>query len=449
MTPIDSATLQLGTISPCNYYSATGELRIAAGTRLTISLLTELEQKSQVTLYVKNKHPQKAKSNTNQSIFSTTTHAAIMQRLNTDSYFTQTSFGESGFNHLINHTVLPEPWPSDVNTVSDQPSGLPLFESMRSVTIAQRSRASFDKIREVYTSSCNQMEALLKTIASGQVWTPERLMAIVSALLNSFIADPTLLFNVIHDKPSDAEYLYYHSVNVALLSMTIATELNYNEQQIRELCAGALLHDLGMLLVPPEIRFKTDALSSDEYFEIKKHPVIGLHLVASVQTLPTAVRYSISQSHEREDGTGYPYQLRGNKIHAFAKIIALADTYDALTSPRCYRNVVIPYRAIELLLGIVRQGKIDGKYVKALLTGLSLFPVGSIVELNDGSYAKVISANRNSLGKPTICVLTETDGSLLSANHRFEIDLARSTSLYVRRAHPTGTVHEDVDYGFL
>lgn len=449
MIPIDSATLQLGVITQCNYFSANGELRIAAGTRLTIALLTELEQGSQVTLYIKNELPEKTKEDTNPPACPATAHAAIMLRLTADSYFTQTSFGELGFNHLISHTVLPQPWPPKNDTVSDQPSGLPLFESMRSVTIAQRSRASYNKVRGVYTSSCNQIDALLTTVASGQAWAPEWLMEIVSALLNNFIADPTLLFNLLHNKSSDAEYLYYHSVNVALLSMTIATELNYSEPQIRDLCAGALLHDLGMLLVAPEIRFKTDPLSSDEHFEIKKHPAVGLHCVKSAQTLPTTVRYSIIQSHEREDGSGYPYRLRGNKIHAFAKIVALADMYDALTSPRCYRNAVIPYRAIELIIGMARQGQVDGKYVKALLAWISLFPVGSSVELNDGSFAKVICANRNSFGKPIICVLTEADGSPLCANHRFEIDLARSTSLYVKRAHPAGTILEEVDSGFL
>ncbi|MDD5675827.1 MAG: HD domain-containing protein [Chitinivibrionales bacterium] len=198
---------------------------------------------------------------------------------------------------------------------------------------------------------------------------------------------------------------------------------------------AALFHDVGMMLIPSEIRTKPGKLSIDEWYEVQKHPVLGLHLLEKVSNISDIVSLTAYQTHERENGKGYPKQRPSRFIHRFAKIVQIADVFEALSSPRSYRGAYIPYHAMEMIIKMSRQGLIPGDFVKSFLEYVSLFPVGSIVELSDHRLGKVVKANTTSLSKPTVSILVNEVGRTLAKDQIYQEDLSENTTVQIVKAY--------------
>lgn len=165
------------------------------------------------------------------------------------------------------------------------------------------------------------------------------------------------------------DWLYTHSIDVALISLKIAIVSGYNDPNfLSELGLGALLHDIGMILVPKAIVLKTENLSRDEQKLIRQHCEMGMYAIKSYN-LPSVCKKIISQHHERMDGSGYPLGLSGDEIHDAAKIVMIAEVLDAITSYRPYKSA----REIKLALEEIKSdsGKFAYEYVSALVTLLS------------------------------------------------------------------------------
>jgi HD-GYP domain-containing protein (c-di-GMP phosphodiesterase class II) len=191
-----------------------------------------------------------------------------------------------------------------------------------------------------------------------------------------------------------------------------------------------------MLLVPDSIRFKQEQLTDDERYEIQKHPILGLHLLEKIKKLPWSVPYVAYHAHERENGKGYPKQRNGHLIHGFAKVVQIADMYEAMSSPRPYRQAMLPFRAMAHLIFLSRTGEVSPDLLKAFLKYVSLFPVGSLVELSDHAIGKVIQANNTSYSKPVISVLTDKKGALLPHERIYQVDLVKDIDISIIRALP-------------
>jgi HD-GYP domain-containing protein (c-di-GMP phosphodiesterase class II) len=211
---------------------------------------------------------------------------------------------------------------------------------------------------------------------------------------------------------------------------------------------GALLHDLGMLLVPPSIRFKERRLTEEEWYEIRKHPLFGMHIIDRLVRLPDSVKYIAYQMHERENGMGYPKQRPSRLIHNFAKIAQVADVFEAVSSPRPYRRAFAPFKGMEMLIRMGKQGLLNEHYVTAMLKSVSLFPVGSIVELNDGRMAQVIAANEFRYARPMLSIISKPNGSLLGPSDIYTLDMSFDTSIQVVRSLPFDYLECDSMYGF-
>ena len=207
------------------------------------------------------------------------------------------------------------------------------------------------------------------------------------------------------------------------------------------------MHDLGMLLVPPAIRFKEGRLDDEEWYEIRKHPLFGLHIIDRTLRLPDAAKYITYQIHERENGKGYPKQRSGHLIHNFAKITMIADIFEAVSAPRPYRRAFAPYKGMEMLIKMGKQQLISEHFVMAMLKSVSLFPVGSIVELNDGRIGQVIAANRFHLARPLVSIVSEKEQPLLDSSETYPVDLSNDTSLQIIRSLPFGSIDCDILYG--
>jgi len=317
---------------------------------------------------------------------------------------------------------------------SDRPAGPALREDAKDVTPKDRSDAYKNRMITSYDEALNQVKLILNALANGDKLQGSYIRNTVEALVKRYINDRNILLNLSTTKCKDTIYIYSHSLNVCLLSINIAAAFGYSREQVIEIGMGALLFDVGMLLIPRDIYLKKGRLSKDQRYEIQKHPVMGLHLLEVITRLPESIPYIAYQSHERENGTGYPKKRTDRLIHSFSKIIQVADIYVALASSRPYRDEYMPYKAMEAIIKMTKQGLISGEFVKAFLNYTSLFPVGSLVELNNKRIAKVIQSNGTSFAKPVVSVLTTDRGELLPERNIYQLDLADDTDTHIVKA---------------
>ena len=196
-------------------------------------------------------------------------------------------------------------------------------------------------------------------------------------------------------------YTYSHSVNVDILSVILGVALGLRDDELRKLSQAALLHDIGKTCVPIEIINKPGKLTEEEYAEVKNHPRYGYNMLRDNYEVSSVARNAILSHHENEDGSGYPRGLTSEKIHLFAKIIHIADVYDALTTKRVYKDAMNPADALEYLMGNA-QRMFDKDMVATFMEYIAPYPLGVQVELSTGQKAYVIKNNRAMLSRPMV-----------------------------------------------
>lgn len=200
---------------------------------------------------------------------------------------------------------------------------------------------------------------------------------------------------------SGKDVIYRHGVNVAALSTILGKWIGLDGAQLNLLTYAAILHDFGKTKIDKGILDKPDTLTPIEYKEIKAHPIIGYNYVKEIPFLDKAVSYGVLMHHERLDGSGYPFGLKEDKIHQFAKIIAIADVFDAVNSNRIYKKSTGPFEALE----IIRKeslGKLDYEYCNIFLNHVINYYVGESVLLNMKRTCKIIQIDLNNLDRPLL-----------------------------------------------
>lgn len=300
----------------------------------------------------------------------------------------------------------------DEPTLEVEPEGEPLEESVDQSVQAGRSES---RLREWHAAHHDGI-AFLDDVLKGDLENDrvaETAAKVVAKLTDSLTADRSLFLNLTTLK-SNAQYLYYHSFNVSVLVINIASALRFNRHQVMEAGLNALFHDLGMAMVPQDIVNAPRQLTESEFLDVQKHSLHVLYAIERFPGLPWTARYTGYQNHERCDGSGYPRMNKQQFIHRFARIVSVADVYDALTSDRPWRPAYHPYRAMEHIVRRVPKKLFDGEAVRGLLTCLSLFPLGSLVRLNTGEIAKVIHSNGEAYSRPVVSVLYDANGHLRS-----------------------------------
>ena len=237
---------------------------------------------------------------------------------------------------------------------------------------------------------------------------------IVEDIINSIIGSEELLM-VLTDAYLYDEYIYQHSFQVTMYSMAIAKEMGYSYDDIRLIGMGAILHDIGKLLIPSEILSKPGKLTEEEYEEMKHHTRFGFDLLRNLHSVSLLVAHCAFQHHERIDGSGYPRGLIDFEIHPFAKIIAVADVFDALTSTRVYRKKMLPIDAI----AIIKEGRgiqFDTRVVDAFKQSIIHYVNGTLVLLSDGRRGIISKQNLVDASRPWLRIFEE-DNSMLEATY--------------------------------
>lgn len=195
---------------------------------------------------------------------------------------------------------------------------------------------------------------------------------------------------------------------------------------MESLGVGALLHDIGKILIPSHILNKPTQLSDEEFELVKAHTEYGFDILRRQDQFPSVVAHCAYQHHERIDGSGYPRQLKGNEIHQFGKIIGIADVFDAMTSNRVYRDAMLPHDAMEVLYGGAAI-KFDKNMVEQFKKTIALYPNGITVSLSDGRKGIVIRQHPHLFHRPVIRIVEE-DGQEVAP---YDIDLSKVLNVMI------------------
>ena len=234
---------------------------------------------------------------------------------------------------------------------------------------------------------------------------------IVENIVEAHPSPDPLLIKAIHND-EESGFLIRHGVNVAIYAVKIGKSLGWRKEKLVEIGLAGLLHDVGMALIPEEIIYKVGKLDRKELDFIRKNPDYGYEILQSPDSSYPYLAECAIQSHERTDGSGYPQGLKGVDIHEYARIIGIAEVYEALTHSRPYREKGSPFSAVK---EIIRSEKnhFDKQYLKALLNTFSVFPIFSCVRLNSRAVGKVIETYPDYPLRPKLQILYNSRGRKL------------------------------------
>jgi putative nucleotidyltransferase with HDIG domain len=223
-------------------------------------------------------------------------------------------------------------------------------------------------------------------------------------------------------------YVYSHSLNTTIYALGIAMKKGYSDKELMEIGVGALLHDIGQMKIPDRIMQKESCLTNEEYEMVKKHTEYGFDLLRQEYGFPLLAAHCAYQHHERLDGSGYPRGLKKDEIHRHARLLAVADVFEALTSHRAHRRAMLPHMAMEILYG--QSGtQFDQEYVELFRKTVAIYPIGVSVKLNTGETAIVVGYNEHMLTRPIVRVIKDSAGAPLP--RYTEIDLSKNLSLTI------------------
>lgn len=229
-------------------------------------------------------------------------------------------------------------------------------------------------------------------------------------IVDDILSADRLCIEMVELKSYD-DYTYRHSVNVAILSTMIGFGLKLSHKKLQDLALAGLLHDIGKTKIPDEILNKPGKLTDEEFEIMKSHPDLGYEMMANDIRINSNTRAGIKLHHENEDGSGY-HGFKSKKIPLFAKIIHVADVYDALISQRPYKKAFFTSEALEYLMGGCGT-LFDKKIVEVFLKYIAPYPIGTEVTLSNSEKGIVIKTNDNSLQRPVIMTFEGEEIDLL------------------------------------
>lgn len=268
-----------------------------------------------------------------------------------------------------------------------------------------RSQEEFIKFKKVFDHQVTVLQGLINDVVKKNA-DPDVSTLLASALsLASEAKNTANLLEMLHTMRDYDDSTYVHSLNVALLCNIMAQWLHMTDEEIQLATLCGLLHDIGKLLVPDTLIQKPAKLSDAEYARVQQHAKNG-YAILKDKRVNGHVKNAALMHHERCDGSGYPLHAENSDIDPFAKMVAIADVYDAMTSPRVYRGPLCPFTVVAVFEeeGLQRY---DAEYVLTFLEHIVSSYIGTTVCLSDGREGQVVFINRDHLSKPTVMIGTE------------------------------------------
>jgi HD-GYP domain-containing protein (c-di-GMP phosphodiesterase class II) len=255
--------------------------------------------------------------------------------------------------------------------------------------------------KEKYTKFIKLMNEIFDHMRRKETvpyWDFRRLAAVD---LYELSQDKTILAKLYQLK-SHTDYTSGHAVDTGIIAGVMGSWLKFHPDKIKNLILCGLMHDVGKSQIPKSILEKPGPLTAEERHTVNLHPEYGYDMVKNISDIPVEVKLSILHHHERENGKGYPRKELSCDIHPFAKIVAIADIYDAMTTERCYQKSVSPFAALEALIDAMYV-QLDKTFCIALIQNICQTLIGAVVLLSDGTQAVVLRFPYFMSSKPVVC----------------------------------------------
>lgn len=345
-------------------YSDTGSILLKRGTKLTAALLKRIEDNSIYTIYI-----------------------------------------DDGYSHgEIQELIRPELKVKAIQTLKET------FTFIEK-SLAQEKKMDLALKKQLMLKSMEKYIAGLKNISE--------------IIIDEISANHQLMINLVDIKNLN-NFTYEHSLNVAVLSLIVGIELKFTTTQLSQLFLGALLHDVGKTLLPRELVNKSEPYTEEEQILINSHPLLGYDYLKENYAFSIPSKMSVLQHHERFDGTGFPKGLPGSVIHKFAKIVAVADCYDLMTSDSPRNRAHPPNEALEYIMGSCGT-HFDMEIAEIFSRKIVPYPEGTVVRLSDESLAVVVHVNINYPMRPVIRILEKN----VPLNQLKILDLMKHTNITI------------------
>ena len=282
----------------------------------------------------------------------------------------------------------------------------------------EKTTQEFKQFNRTYQDMANDLEAAFKTVIEHPYdnYDPapiiDQILELAKTVKNTMHIMSTLQLLREYD-----DTMYIHSLSVALIAHTIASQQNFTEEEKRSLIFACAFHDIGKVKIPANILYKPERLTDEEYYLVKQHALFGYEILNKAH-FPQEVQLAALMHHERCDGSGYPARLTQDKLPVFAKLIAIADVYDAMTARRSYRKEICSFDVIAEFENNGYQ-KYDAALLLPFLTSIAQSHLNNKVLLSNSLIGTIVMINQHKLSKPVVNI----DGTFIDLSKEKDITI--------------------------
>ena len=297
-----------------------------------------------------------------------------------------------------------------------------------------------EEAQAAFGGAVSLMREIDRLLRFGRQVSPARVKGAVRSLVDNVLTNRHAMLQLTGLKNYD-EYTFYHSANVAILSLALGSAITSDYRFLSSLGVGALLHDIGKLSIDLEILNKPGALDPQEWDAMRRHPVMGAETTVLLPGVDKAAVIPILEHHMRWDGTGYPQRAPRKKQHLASRIVAVADAYDAMTSKRSYSAARVQDEA---MLTLVKSAgtSLDPSLVRMFVRVIGIYPPRSVVRLSTGQVGIVLAPNTGSPLSPHVRIIASPTGEICTPE---DVDLLVTTELKITGCLDPRLINIEVD----
>ena len=284
----------------------------------------------------------------------------------------------------------------------------------------------YPRAQQAIQSLSEGIEEIFAGVANGGTLDMVKVKKSVEPMIDSISRNPDACIWLARMKQED-KYTYQHSLGASIWAVALGRQLGLPKSDLRSLAIGGLLFDVGKLRVDKELLSSDKPLTDEEFQRVRDHVNLGVEMIQGSGLMNQDVIDMITYHHERHDGSGYPKKLRGDDIPVFARIAAIVDCYDAITSHRSYARAIPPSTAIKMLYEW-KDIDFQAELVEEFIQAVGIYPAGTLVELSSGEVAVVVAEYRTRRLRPKVMVLLDADKQPLAAIRTIDLLTVKETA---------------------